>query len=215
MSRPINIAITMAVSDPNGISLSQTPGGAGDLTITGALASGGVATMDYARHVLITSAGNDAARTYTITGTDRYGNAMTETINPGPNVGTVTGSKNFLTVTQVAIDAAAVGANEVGTADSLDSKWIPLNHHVPEFNVGINCAVSSDINATYGAETTISNVQADGFVEDDAAVVVHPTITGKTAAFQAQQVIPIVAIRFNVTSYVAGTITASLIQPTF
>jgi len=214
MSRPINIAMTMAVSDPNGVALSQTPGGAGDLTLAGALATDGVATMDYARHMLVTCAGADGGRTFTFTGTDRYGNVITEAI-AGSAGTTTTGTKNFLTVTQIAVDAATAGAIEVGTADSLDSKWIPLNHHVPEFNVGINCAVSSDINATYGAETTISDVQAEGFKEDDAAVVVHPTITAKTAAFQAQQVVPIVAIRFNVTSYLAGTITASLIQPTF
>lgn len=101
--------------DADGISVSQTPSGAGNLTITGALASGGVATLGYGRKVTITSVGNDSSKTFTITGTDHIGNAQTESIT-GPNATTTTGTKNFVTVTQVAINGAAAGAVTVGAA---------------------------------------------------------------------------------------------------
>lgn len=108
-----NTSVGIGAADADGISTSQTPGAAGNLTITGALASGGVATLGYGRKVTITSAGNDSGRTFTVTGTDENGNAQTESIT-GPNIGTSTGTKNFLTVTQIAIDAAAAGAITAG-----------------------------------------------------------------------------------------------------
>src|SRR3990167_8446733 len=73
--------------DANGICLTQTPSGAGDLTINGALATSGVATLDVPRHIIITSTANDSARTFTITGTNAYGDATSEAIT-----GAATGS---------------------------------------------------------------------------------------------------------------------------
>src|SRR3990167_974441 len=100
--------------DANGICLTQTPSGAGDLTINGALATSGVATLDVPRHIIITSTANDSARTFTITGTNAYGDATSEAIT-GPNTTTVRGYKQFKTVTQVAISGAATGSIVVGT----------------------------------------------------------------------------------------------------
>jgi len=60
-----------------------------------------------------------------VTGTNRYGVALSENIT-GPNAGTVKGSKNFATVTTVYVNGAATGAVEVGSADELESTWIPI-----------------------------------------------------------------------------------------
>jgi len=49
------------------------------LTLNRALVSGGVATLDVPRQLLITADANDSARTLTITGTDRYGTVSTVT----------------------------------------------------------------------------------------------------------------------------------------
>ena len=76
--------------DADSISQSQTPSGAGNLTINGAKASGGVATFDSARQVTITSAGNDSARTFTVTPGPANFTVYTETLlnSPGqPAVG--------------------------------------------------------------------------------------------------------------------------------
>lgn len=100
-------------ADPDGVAASQTPSGAGNLTINGAKASGGVATFNAARQVTITSAGNDAGRTFTITGTDVNGNTLTEAVT-GANADTATSTKHFKTVTQIAVDAATAGAVTAG-----------------------------------------------------------------------------------------------------
>jgi len=88
------------------IAALQTLGGAGNMTLTGTSVSDG-SNMDTT--VTLTSTGNISGVTFTVTGTDASGAAQTEDIT-GPNNNTVTGSKKFLTVTQIAADAA-VGTN--------------------------------------------------------------------------------------------------------
>lgn len=106
-------------ADADGVCQSQTPaaGGVQNLTINGALSSGGVATFVAARFITITSAGADSGRTFTVTGTDVTGVAQTETIT-GPATATVTGTKYFRTVTQVSVDANTAGAITVGMANN-------------------------------------------------------------------------------------------------
>ena len=99
--------------DADSISQSQTPSGAGNLTINGAKASGGVATFDSARQVTITSAGNDSARTFTVTGTDVNGFSISEAVT-GANASAATSTKHFKTVTQIAVDDATAGAVTAG-----------------------------------------------------------------------------------------------------
>lgn len=116
------IAADTTAADADGVCQSQTPaaGGVQNLTINGALSSGGVATFVAARLITITSAGADSGRTFTVTGTDANGDAQTESIT-GPATTTVTGTKYFRTVTQVRVDNNTAGAITVGMANnSLD-----------------------------------------------------------------------------------------------
>jgi len=99
--------------DADGVCQSQTPASAGNLTINGAQASGGVASFTAARQITIASSSNISNRTFTITGTDAAGNAQVETIT-GPNNATVTTTGYFKTITQIAISGAAAGALTVG-----------------------------------------------------------------------------------------------------
>lgn len=99
--------------DADSISQSQTPSGAGNLTINGAKASGGVATFNSARQVTITSAGDDQARTFTITGTDVNGFTFTEAVT-GADTAAATSTKHFKTVTQIAVDDATADAVTAG-----------------------------------------------------------------------------------------------------
>lgn len=211
--KPVATTLALAAADPNGVCLSQTPaaGGVQNLTIAGALASGGVATMDTPRHVSITSAGNDSARTFTVTGTDRYGNVITETIS-GPNATTRNGAKNFATVTAVTVDANTAGAIQVGSADAAEGPWIPVDHFNQDFNIGLFGKISGGASLTYGVETTISDIQAIGFQESDADAVAHPTFTAKTADFQDSQTVPIEAYRLAVSGHASGGVTLTGMQ---
>lgn len=125
------------VLDRDGICLSQNPTGAGNLTIAGALASGGVATLDVPRTLTVYAAGNETSYTFTAYGTDEYGVSIRETMT-GPNNGTTYGLKAFKTVTRVAVSGDS-GAVEIGTADrlGLPSAIKSVSQVMAEFRNGV------------------------------------------------------------------------------
>ena len=128
MTRLHTIDFDPVADDADGIAQSQTPAGAGNFTLNGTLTSGGVYTNadGGARKITFTSANNESGDTYTITGTDADNRAQTETI-AGPNTTTITSSKFWKTITQIATNGAASGAITIGVSDDLSSNTIPLN----------------------------------------------------------------------------------------
>lgn len=112
-----------------GICASQSAAGAGNLTINGSLASGGIAYLRQNRAVYITSAADESGVTFTITGTYMPGAgpntvpvAQSETVT-GADTSTVCTTKQFYTVTQIAVSGATtgnvtVGMNGVATLDT-------------------------------------------------------------------------------------------------
>jgi hypothetical protein len=86
--------------DADGISAAAAVGNNAALTIGGALASGGACAFNAGRVVTILSAGDDSAKSFTVTGTDVNGDAQTESIT-GANAGTATGAKYFKTVSGI------------------------------------------------------------------------------------------------------------------
>lgn len=128
MSRLRQVDVDPANVDADGLCASQSAAGAGNLTLNGALISGGVFTESgaFGRQLSITSAGNDSGITFTITGTCPDGVAQTEIIT-GPNATTVEGSSYFRTVTSIAVSGATASTVTVGTVDEVASKTYPLN----------------------------------------------------------------------------------------
>lgn len=95
-----------------GVCTAEILGAAGTLPIDGTLAVDGVATLDVPRNITLTTAtSNHSGVTFTVTGTDLYGNALVEQIT-GPNNNTVAGKKAFKTVTEVAA-SGAIASNGV------------------------------------------------------------------------------------------------------
>lgn len=176
------VALTTAVT-ANGIALAQTPAGAGALTLNGALVSGGVATLDtVGRTVVIASAGDDSARTFTVTGTGpSAGNpsvnvAQTSTIK-GTNAGTAIVPLNFVTVTGVSIDGAGAGNITVGITGG-SGPWIPWDVNVrTPFSVSAAGVVNSG-SPTWQVDTTYDDV----FSVTPNSIMAWPlaSLTGKT-----------------------------------
>lgn len=145
--RPVRLTVgPFAAASANNICLSQTPGAAGNLTINGALASGGVATLDVARRVLFTFAGNETGKTFVVYGTDRNGVSITESV-AGVNATTTYTVLDFKTVTQISISAAAAGALTVGTNGIASSAPVVLDANGPP-QISLQVAVSGTINYT-------------------------------------------------------------------
>lgn len=99
--------------DIDGILASSTPSGAGTLTLDGALVSDSIVTLTSQREILIYSSGNDSGVTFTVTGKDYHGTAVTETIT-GPNATTVYSTKTYKTISSIAISGAGTGSISIG-----------------------------------------------------------------------------------------------------
>lgn len=109
--------IVPAALSATAVCAAQAVAAAGNATINGASASGGVATFDYARCVTVVSSNaGDTTQTVTVTGTDYYGQTQTSTLTLNGTT-TVTGNKAFKTITQVAVSAALTGNLSVGNAN--------------------------------------------------------------------------------------------------
>lgn len=103
--------------DDDGICASQNRTGAGVLLVNGALASGGVATLDVPRNVIVDSGGADTA-VITVTGKDEYGNTVVESITMNGTTG-VSGKKAFKTITGVSASATISNGFFLGPGDVL------------------------------------------------------------------------------------------------
>lgn len=206
--RPKRLTLSIAVADPNGICETQTPVGAGNLTINGALATAGVATMDFARHASVASDEDESGDTYTFTGTNRHHAAQTESIT-GPNNNTVTTTKNFLTVTQVAVSGAATGNITVGSADEADTKIIPTDNYAKI--IRYSGMLSSGASQTFAIEYTTDDIYDSDFDEEVANWI--DAATGKTADYSGTLEGGVTAIRGAITSFASGTFTLHIITP--
>lgn len=188
MSRPVVTSVTLAAAVANGYCLSQTPGAAGALTLNGSLVTGGVGVPDAPRRVLVSSAGNDAARVFTITGTARSeqgGVTIVEAVTGVTSTNSVYTNQDFATVTSVLVDAATAGAITVGTNGVGSGPWVVWDGYVSPLNVGFNGKVLSG-SPTWQVEQTNDDVfgtwLAPGVTYPDA-ITVPPfvSLTGQAA----------------------------------
>lgn len=140
--RPITVTVGPSLlSSANDIALSQTPTGA--LTLNGALAVGGVATLPTPQRVLITT--TDATHTFTITGTTPTGALVTEVVkSSGTNVQS---TLDYSTVTSIVVSGTASAAVTVGTNGVGSTPWVRLDEWANS-QVAIQCDVSGTVNYT-------------------------------------------------------------------
>ena len=110
--------IEAAAADTDGISVAAAVGNNANLVLGGALTSGGAVTFDEPRNITILSAGDDSGISFTVTGTDEQGDAVTESIT-GANAGTATGSTFFTTISQIAAVGNPAGNVSAGSGTSV------------------------------------------------------------------------------------------------
>jgi len=201
--KPKSKTYVVTATDADGIALSQTPLGAGALTLNGTLISGGVLTLSIGQHVSVTCAGSDAARTFTFTGTDNFGNALTEAL-AGSATSTTNGTKNFKTVTSVTVDAATAGAVTIGVLGVLETPWIPLDRDKNPFNYTYQVDVGT---ATFTVEATADSVQ-------DSSITPLPFTVQASGSSDvaAASTIPANAVRVKVTAFTTGDIVFKVLQ---
>lgn len=217
MGNPYRVTIALTAAVANGISVSQSLGAAGNLTITGSLATGGVATLSStntrARRVAIASAGNDSGITWTITGTDAWGNVQSETL-AGANIGTAQSVRDYATVTKIRGSGATASTVTAGTSTVASTEWRVQDMFCGTFNIGIQTQVTGTVN--YSIEYTFDDPNAGQFgsiapnSNQPPIAEQHVSFTGVTAAATGSFTTPIFAARATINSG-TGTLAMQLV----
>jgi len=152
--RPVTVTVgPLAAASANNICLTQTPTAATGFTINGALASGGVATLDTPRRVLITPTGNESANTFTIVGTNASNMLQTEVI-AGLNATAFYTNLDFKTVTSISLANNAAAAITVGTNNVASSPWVRFDAYALS-QTAIQATVTGTV--TYSIQQTLQD----------------------------------------------------------
>jgi hypothetical protein len=142
--RPITVSVgPLAAAAANNIALSQTPAGAGALILNGSLVTGGVATLDNPRRILITTA--DTTHTFTVTGLTPARTTITEAFVVAG--GATFSQLDYAKVTSITISGAATAAVTVGTNGVASTPWVRFDDWAPA-PASIQCTVSGTVNYT-------------------------------------------------------------------
>lgn len=206
MARVITVSKQLAAASANCICTSQTPLAAGNLTINGSAATGGVATLDTQRRVLFTFAADETGHTFVVYGTKQGGSAIQETV-AGTTAGTVATTQDFLTVTRITISVAATGAITVGTNGVGSTDWQSVDLFTEPVNVGFQVVVSGTIN--YTVEYTMQEIMLSLGVIPTAFA--HSSVASKTDNQAGSFTTPIAYFRLTVNSG-AGSATMTYSQ---
>ena len=209
--RPNRVTVgPLTAASANAICLSQTPS-AGALTLNGALVSGGVATLDASRRVLITAAGNESSRTFTLTGTSGSGVVQSETIT-GPNATTAQSVLDYKKVTSITISGNAAGAVTVGTSGVASSAWIKFNTWALA-QVALQTVASGTVNYTVQQTLDDPDNSSDPVVITAITWFSHPdsNLVAATGSFQGNYGYPPVFARVLLNSG-TGSVTMTSIQ---
>lgn len=140
----------------------------------------GTTTLDMGRRVIITSAGNDSAKTFTVTGTDWNGNNITETIT-GANAGVASSTLDFKTVTSVVPSSSPASTVKVGTNGVAASRPMFIDRYAfPQTALQVD--VSGTVN--YTVQQSLDNPNSVGLV--NVNWVNHPDTSLASATATAQ-----------------------------
>lgn len=185
--RPVRITKSLAAADDDIIAASQTPAGAGDLTLVSS-----IVTLDTPRRVLLTFAGNEAGKTFVVYGYATIAGTsvpISESV-AGTGIGTTSTTLDFGQVTRVSISAAAAGAIKVGTSGVGSTPWVMVDYHLDPTQQSIAVDVTGTVNYTVqytydgimGAYSPSSGVWADSSITKifDDSILAAVTADGET-----------------------------------
>lgn len=204
--RPIVKTLAAGTASTNSIALTQTPGAAGPLTLNGAAVTAGVATLNPATQVTLTSAGNDSATNFTIQGLDADGQAATEVL-AGPNANTVSSINYWSSITSITAGASVGSAITAGNGGVAVTAWIPLDRSQAPFGVGIGVDVVTG-NPNYTVEHTYDDVFDLTILADFWPNAILAGVTGKG---ETNYIVPNCGVRLKINSG-SGSLKMRIIQ---
>ena len=162
----------------NNICASQSPGGAVNMTINGSSAANGIASFAPGKYVYVTSAGNDSGITFKISGLDRNGAFISQTLT-GANTSIVATSIPFWSVTGVATSGASASTVTVG---SFTTATLDLARRVIITSGGNDTGITFTITGADGAGNSQSEVITGASGSAASSVLDYLTITSILAS---------------------------------
>lgn len=199
--------VTSNAATTNSVATSQTPAGAGNLTLVSSSVTFGSASAQY---LTVTSTADISNRTFTFTGTNVYGNSATVTLT-GPNNNTVTSTLALMTVTNVAISGAAAGAITVGNSAYAEGVMFVADMESNPFSIGFAGILASG-SPTYTVQQTYDDVLAKTYSYSSTSNTWfnHATVAAKTTNFEGTYTAPVRGIKLTLSA--AGAVTLKLLQ---
>ncbi len=200
--------VIIQATDTDGIVASQVLA-AGALTIGGAFASGGVATMSAAQIVSFTVTNDQTGCNFLITGTNANGNPMTETV-AGTNGSVSSSTRYFKTVSSIVASGTITGAStvRVGTTSTDGAVSATLSPNWRSIGFKASVAVTIGTSATYTVQHTFDDVT-------DLSVVPvwfdHDELKNMTVSDDGNYLFAVRGVRLRVTAAV-GTVKITMLQ---
>lgn len=206
MAQPISVLgpLTLAAASANNIALSQTPTFPAAFIINGSAATSGVATLDVARRVIVTT--TDNTHTATVSGTDRNGIAFSETVTL--NAGAAATTHDFLTVTGVTTNAQLTAAATIGTNTTASTAPLILDSYANPGTIGLTAKLISGA-ATYSIEGSNEDYSPNWDLNTNSPTWYDPTgyiaqalatFAGLTASKGGVIIQPLTMVRLTITS---------------
>lgn len=151
MSRLYNVKVgPLVAASAAVIAASQSPG-TGAITLAN---TAGVA-LDVARRVIITSGGTDSGISFTVNGTNRDGNPISEIVL-GVNTAAAATTQDFARVNSATHTGTVATTITIGTNNTASGPWYLTNHHVAPLYVKGSATVSGAV--SYLIESTPDNL---------------------------------------------------------
>lgn len=216
--RPIQKTLSFQAADADSVATAQTPADGVDITIDGALASGGVATFYEPTVVNLISSDDLSTVTFTVIGTAANGRVISENVT-GPNNETVSTVLLFKTVTAIEVDTVTTFTTETltvgnpnspsfGEVDTVITPWWPLDIYTPNQVTTISCNELAGA-VTYSVEYTNEDPFDTSITQ---LAVAHPVaaLTGATADQTAFTTTLMRAVRVSATG--SGSLRVTVVQ---
>jgi len=200
-----SVTIASLSNDANGCFADQTTAGAADLTLDGALVSGGVCVNGAAQKISIEGSGDNWGVVATITGTNSSNQKQVEELTL-LNGGTATSVYYYKKIETIAVDGAVTGNIEGGPLSAngaVSPVLVPdVDNFSPSYPVEVDITT-----ATYDVEYTLDNspipIATAGATPETWNT--HEILSGKTADAVSNILIPVSGIRLKFTAWTTGT----------
>lgn len=156
------ITLPTYTPDPDGIAEAQTLVGAGPVDLDGAMVTGGVASSAnpavVGQLVVIDSAGDDSGITFTVVGTNPEGFTISESVTGG-NIGVVTTTEYFATVTSIVASGATAADISVGFDATYRSRLVPVTCTMHDSAFCVHTASNPSNNGYFASIRVVSEPQ--------------------------------------------------------